>query len=319
MTWAFLATCFYNLSFSPRRWAWRPWADGTLGLSFGLQTFTLIWATYQNGSLPYNNLYGSVLFLSWILSFLLVVYGLNSGEMGRFQHAKAELFSALTSRQGPTNATLRSSWMLRQGVFPVLQVWVVETKQASTPSVYRNAACLLSPLIFCLHVFCAYLPWDLKQTQALIPALQSHWLEMHVASMLTSYGLLFCGGLFAAGFLSLDKTGLKSKMGRGLSVWLDTASYRTIGGGFSFLTLGLLSGAVWANETWSAYFSFDVKETWALITWLIFAMYLHTRLFKGWRGRASAWFALLGLVSVWITYLGVNLLGLGLHTYGFMR
>ena len=142
---------------------------------------------------------------------------------------------------------------------------------------------------------------------------------MHVASMLTSYALLFCGGLFAAGFLSLPFTGGKSTMDSGLNVWLDNASYRTIGGGFAFLTLGLLSGAVWANETWGSYWSWDVKETWALISWLVFACYLHTRLFIGWRGRASAWFAVLGMASVWVTYLGVNLLGVGLHTYGFMR
>ena len=90
-----------------------------------------------------------------------------------------------------------------------------------------------------------------------------------------------------------------------------------MGIGFCFLTLGILSGAVWANETWGTYWSWDPKETWALITWLTFAAYLHTRLLYGWQGRnqqyCKCWFFI-----VWICYLGVNLLGKGLHSYGFL-
>ena len=89
--------------------------------------------------------------------------------------------------------------------------------------------------------------------------------------------------------------------------------------GFCFLTLGILSGAVWANETWGSYWSWDPKETWALITWLIFAVYLHTRFIKGWEGAKPAWIASFGFIIIWICYLGVNLLGKGLHSYGFLN
>lgn len=99
---------------------------------------------------------------------------------------------------------------------------------------------------------------------------------------------------------------------------LDNLSYRLIGIGFCFLTLGILSGAIWANETWGTYWSWDPKETWALITWLIFAIYLHTRLINGFQGIKSAWIAFCGFFILWICYLGVNLLGEGLHSYGFL-
>jgi ABC-type transport system involved in cytochrome c biogenesis permease subunit len=101
------------------------------------------------------------------------------------------------------------------------------------------------------------------------------------------------------------------------AVLLDNLSYRILGIGFPLLTIGILSGAVWANEAWGSYWSWDPKETWALLTWLVFAIYLHTRLTKGWQGRKPAIIASLGFFTVWICFLGVNLLGEGLHSYGF--
>lgn len=100
---------------------------------------------------------------------------------------------------------------------------------------------------------------------------------------------------------------------------LDNLSYRILGIGFPLLTIGILSGAVWANEAWGSYWSWDPKETWALATWLVFAIYLHLRISKGWRGKKPAILASLGFVTVWICFLGVNLLGEGLHSYGFLK
>nr|QFK69021.1 heme attachment to plastid cytochrome c [Asterarcys sp. GP-2019] len=100
---------------------------------------------------------------------------------------------------------------------------------------------------------------------------------------------------------------------------LDNLSYRILGIGFPLLTIGILSGAVWANEAWGSYWSWDPKETWALATWFVFAIYLHTRLTQGWRGKKPAIIASLGFVIVWICFLGVNLLGEGLHSYGFFK
>jgi cytochrome c-type biogenesis protein CcsB len=98
---------------------------------------------------------------------------------------------------------------------------------------------------------------------------------------------------------------------------LDNISYRIIGLGFPLLTIGIIAGAVWANEAWGSYWSWDPKETWALITWLVFAAYLHARITRGWQGRKPAILAATGFVVVWICYLGVNLLGKGLHSYGW--
>ena len=98
---------------------------------------------------------------------------------------------------------------------------------------------------------------------------------------------------------------------------LDNVSYRMIGLGFPLLTIGIIAGAVWANEAWGSYWSWDPKETWALITWLVFAAYLHARITRGWQGRRPAILAASGFLVVWTCYLGVNLLGKGLHSYGW--
>ena len=99
---------------------------------------------------------------------------------------------------------------------------------------------------------------------------------------------------------------------------LDNLSYRIIGLGFPLLTIGIIAGAVWANEAWGSYWSWDPKETWALITWLVFAAYLHTRITKSWQGKGPAMLASLGFIVVWVCYLGVNFLGKGLHSYGWI-
>jgi cytochrome c-type biogenesis protein CcsB len=106
---------------------------------------------------------------------------------------------------------------------------------------------------------------------------------------------------------------------RELMETFDSLSYRILGLGFPFLTIGILSGAVWANEAWGSYWSWDPKETWALLTWLVFAIYLHTRISKGWTGEKPAIIASCGFFVVWICYLGVNLMGEGLHSYGWIH
>ena len=110
-------------------------------------------------------------------------------------------------------------------------------------------------------------------------------------------------------FLSLQRLSLADV--------LDNVSYRIIGLGFPLLTIGIIAGAVWANEVWGSYWSWDPKETWALITWLVFAAYLHSRITRGWQGRKPAILAASGFIIVWVCYLGVNLLGKGLHSYGW--
>ena len=96
---------------------------------------------------------------------------------------------------------------------------------------------------------------------------------------------------------------------------LDLISYRTVSLGFLFLTLVIVTGAIWAERAWGRYWSWDPKETWSLITWIIYALYLHVRLNRGWKGKKAAWFAVIGFLCVVFTYIGVNTLIPGIHSY----
>ena len=190
---------------------------------------------------------------------------------------------------------------------------------------------------------------EMQKSSPLVPALQSNWLMLHVSMMLLSYATLIVGSLLCLLFLviakskdvdlkSLDNGPLPlynimldyyeakllassttmSKLGKlKLLQSLDNWSYRIIGLGFPFLTIGIIGGGVWANEAWGSYWSWDPKETWALITWLVFATYLHARITKGWEGKKTALIGGLGFFVIWICYLGVNFLGKGLHSYGW--
>ena len=172
------------------------------------------------------------------------------------------------------------------------------------------------------------LPLSMQIPSHLIPALQSNWLLMHVSVMMFSYSCLFCGSLVSLIFLAVSKNKLEIslQLANHISLekeknllflkTLDQISVRSIATGFCLLTIGILSGAVWANEAWGSYWSWDPKETWAFITWLVFATYLHLRVFQGWEGFRSAILASFGLITLWICYFGLNWLGQGLHTYG---
>lgn len=207
---------------------------------------------------------------------------------------------------------------------------------------------ILLPLVLFTTSFADLtLPLDMQKTTSLVPSLQSNWLMMHVSLMLLSYGVLLLGSLFSIIFLVLStsfleknksyedvkfnnirnktmfafyniKTFSKYKPSTDFLTILDAWSYKAISLGFPLLTIGIIAGAVWANEAWGSYWSWDPKETWALITWLVFASYLHTRLIKGWSGKGPAILASLGFFFIWVCYLGVNFLGQGLHSYGWL-
>ena len=187
------------------------------------------------------------------------------------------------------------------------------------------------------------LPDQLQTSAPLVPALRSSWLVMHVSVIMVSYAALLVGSLLSLAVLVTDRGEAlelrSSSIGSGgyrqsvsaadggvlqlqsvqlsTTEQLDSLSYRTITVGFLMLTVGIVSGAVWANEAWGSYWSWDPKETWALICWLVYAAYLHTRLSRGWQGRRPALVAVIGLVVIAVCYIGVNLLGIGLHSYGW--
>nr|UZC36954.1 cytochrome c heme attachment protein [Pteridophyllum racemosum] len=195
---------------------------------------------------------------------------------------------------------------------------------------------------------------EMHESTILVPALQSQWLMMHVSMMVLSYAALLGGSLLSVALLvirfrkkieilgkrnhvliggfSFDKTQYvneRSNILRNTDLssfrnyhryqliqQLDCWSYRVISLGFLFLTIGILSGAVWANEAWGSYWNWDPKETWAFITWTIFAIYLHIRTNQNYQGANSAIVASMGFLIIWICYFGVNILGIGLHSYG---
>ncbi len=145
----------------------------------------------------------------------------------------------------------------------------------------------------------------------LMPALKSNWLLIHVMTAFLGYAAFAVA--FGAALLYLVKDKHHQAKLPALPL-LDRLMYRATMLGFLLLTLGILTGAVWAETAWGKYWSWDPKETWSLITWLIYASMLHARLLKGWQGRRIAWLALLGFLAVIFTYLGVNYLP-SLHAY----
>jgi cytochrome c-type biogenesis protein CcsB len=256
-----------------------------------LLIFLLIVRWEKSGHFPLSNLYESLMFLAWCCTFLFLIYS--------------------------TSFTI---------------------------SVEKILGSIIAPSALLMNSFATFsLPKEMQQASPLVPALQSNWLMMHVTVMIISYATLIIGSLLSILVLvliSLSKqretlikpildvstneqiqaTSFQNPSSlSSVILKLDFLSYRIIGLGFPFLTIGILSGAVWANEAWGSYWSWDPKETWALLTWLVFAIYLHTRLTKGWQGEKPALIASVGFLVVWFCYLGVNLIGEGLHSYGFFK
>ena len=151
-----------------------------------------------------------------------------------------------------------------------------------------------------------------RQVSELMPALRSGWFGFHIGSAVLSYASFMTSACFAVRYLLLEK---KPDAPEERLLRLDYLAYRLIAFGFLMLTVTILTGAIWAEQAWSAFWTWDPKETWALITWLIYAAYLHLRLFKKWQGRRMAIFSIAGLVCVLFTFIGVNALFAGLHSY----
>lgn len=271
---------------------------GMVATFFSITSFLVIrWIS--SGHFPLSNLYESFMFLSW--SFLII-----HGILYFKNQKKNNDLSAITA-----------------------------------PSAILTQAFATSSLSTGMH-----------PSAILVPALQSQWLLMHVSMMVLSYAALLLGSLLSIALLVItfrknipifkDKNfvirslfssaihlndqkntfqttaflSLKNYYEYQFTKKLDYWSYRVISLGFLFLTTGILSGAVWANEAWGSYWNWDPKETWAFITWTIYAIYLHTRTNPNFQGIPSAIVASIGFLIIWICYFGVNLLGIGLHSYG---
>lgn len=183
----------------------------------------------------------------------------------------------------------------------------------------RQLGAFVLPIMFVLSL----LAWHWKQgiSRLLNPALQNpFWLHTHVATAIVAYGGFGVAFALGVAYLLLSRQQGKGSTGflasRLPSVeWLDSYMYKIIAFAFIFQTLLVVTGAIWAESAWGQYWSWDPKETWSLITWLVYALYLHGRLTRGWRGSRAAWVNIIGFVVVMFTFIGVNLLP-GLHSYG---
>nr|WMQ77039.1 cytochrome c biogenesis/heme attachment protein [Chiloschista sp. 128] len=281
------------------------WNSSEKGMiaTFSSITGFLVTRWISSGHFPLSNLYESLIFLSWSLSIIHII--------------------------------------------PYIRNYKNDLNAITAPSAIFTQGFATSGLSIEMH-----------QPAILVPALQSQWLMMHVSMMLLSYAALLCGSLLSVAlivitfqkkidfflknknFLSLRKSfffgdmeylnekgsilkntsflSFKNFYKYQLIQHLDSWSYRVISLGFTFLTIGILSGAVWANEAWGSYWNWDPKETWAFITWTIFAIYLHTRKNSKLQDQVtnSAFVASIGFLLIWICYFGINLLGIGFHSYG---
>ncbi|AGK47620.1 cytochrome c-type biogenesis protein CcsB [Burkholderia thailandensis MSMB121] len=155
---------------------------------------------------------------------------------------------------------------------------------------------------------------DAQQIQPLVPALQSWWMKIHVPANFIGYGSFALSAMVAVAYLAKERGVLADRL-PALEV-LDDLMYKSIAVGFAFFTIATILGALWAAEAWGGYWSWDPKETWALIVWLNYAAWLHMRLMKGLRGTVAAWWALTGLLVTTFAFLGVNMFLSGLHSYG---
>jgi cytochrome c-type biogenesis protein CcsB len=155
---------------------------------------------------------------------------------------------------------------------------------------------------------------EAAEIQPLVPALQSWWMKIHVPANFVGYGTFALAAMVALAYLLKAKGFLVDRL-PALEL-LDDVMYKAIAVGFAFFTIATILGALWAAEAWGGYWSWDPKETWALIVWLNYAAWLHMRLMKGLRGQVAAWWALVGLLVTTFAFLGVNMFLSGLHSYG---
>jgi cytochrome c-type biogenesis protein CcsB len=191
--------------------------------------------------------------------------------------------------------------------------YVIETKYDQ-----KSIGAFAMPLAALSMAYASLSPNISDRIQPLLPALKSNWLTVHVVTCFIGYAAFAIA--FGLGMMYLIKGGkdnqedtFRSRIPQ--SRILDELIHQMVLFGFLFLSAGIISGAVWANSAWGRYWGWDPKETWSLITWFVYAILLHVRFMRGWRGKRIAVFSMIGFISVLITYFGVNYLP-GLHSYG---
>jgi len=307
-------------------------------LSFFFITFELLFRWFVSGHPPLSNLYESLLFFIWgLIGFFLF---LERGLRGNTSHEATVLTGLDPERVRSPGVGLDLRTFLG-GILSSAALFMETFADWRLPSEMKEMKPLIPALQsnwLLMHVSIMILSYAALLIGCLL-AISYIALTFNRADLTDSISLDMEGlktskllegseegldriepGRFAGTFGQVSQILSRPDLRSG-SLFLsdlDSLSFRILAFGFPLLTLGILSGAVWANEAWGSYWSWDPKETWAFITWLIFAFYLHTRLQYGWEGKKSASVATFGFFILWICYLGVNLLGKGLHSYGWL-
>nr|YP_009968764.1 CcsA [Angelica sylvestris]QNC70955.1 CcsA [Angelica sylvestris] len=265
-------------------------------------TVLLVTRWIYSGHFPLSDLYESLIFLSWSLSVIQIVQYLKKKK----SHLSTITVSSVIFTQGFATSGLLTEIHQSAILVPALQSeWLIMHVSMMILG-YAALLCgsLLSVALLVLtfrkniNFFCKRNTFLLKLNEEL------SFGEIQYINERNNF-------LGNASFFSANNY-YRSQLIHQLDYW----SYRVISLGFIFLTLGILSGAVWANEAWGSYWNWDPKETWAFITWIVFAVYLHTRTNRNLQVEISAIVASMGFLIIWICYFGVNLLGIGLHSYG---
>nr|YP_009464204.1 cytochrome c heme attachment protein [Stipa arabica]YP_009464528.1 cytochrome c heme attachment protein [Stipa hohenackeriana]AUZ21099.1 cytochrome c heme attachment protein [Stipa arabica]AUZ21666.1 cytochrome c heme attachment protein [Stipa hohenackeriana] len=258
------------------------------------------WAS--SGHFPLSNLYESLIFLSWALYIL--------HRIPKIQNSKNDL-SRIT-----TPSTILTQGFATSGL-------LTEMHQSTILVPALQSQWLMMHVSMMLLSYATLLCGSLLSAALLIIRFRNNFqfFSKKKKNVFVLFNTFFFSQIenFYAKRSALKSTSFPSFPNYykyQLTERLDSWSYRVISLGFTLLTIGILCGAVWANEAWGSYWNWDPKETWAFITWTIFAIYLHSRTNPNWKGTNSALVASIGFLIIWICYFGINLLGIGLHSYG---
>nr|YP_009295011.1 cytochrome c biogenesis protein [Swertia mussotii]YP_010408142.1 cytochrome c heme attachment protein [Swertia kouitchensis]QWK40233.1 cytochrome c biogenesis protein [Swertia franchetiana]UUL97368.1 cytochrome c heme attachment protein [Chimonanthus praecox]AOG66121.1 cytochrome c biogenesis protein [Swertia mussotii]QWK40319.1 cytochrome c biogenesis protein [Swertia kouitchensis]QWW91305.1 cytochrome c biogenesis protein [Swertia franchetiana] len=272
--------------------------------SFFCITGLLVTRWIYSGHFPLSDLYESLIFLSWSFSLIhIVLYFKKKKNLLSIITGSSAVFTQVFSMSGLLTEIHQSSILV-----PALQSeWLI---MHVTMMILGYASLLCGSLLSAALLVIT----SRKRINLFFLFCQSHFL---VRDSFTFGKIEYIDERnnllkIKKKKIFVDKNYYRSQLIQELDYW----SYRVISLGFLFLTIGILSGAVWANEAWGSYWNWDPKETWAFITWIIFAIYLHTRTNRNLQGENSAIIASIGFLIIWICYFGVNLFGIGLHSYG---
>jgi cytochrome c-type biogenesis protein CcsB len=265
-----------------------------------------------------NNLFTVTMllyFVSMILFFVFFVFKnlkvtkLGNGTLitGFLLHTVVMLIRGINAGRLPLTNQYEFASAFAWGLCFVSIIFIYKYK-------FQALATFSVPVIF---LMIGYAAMQSKEVHELMPSLRSNWLGFHVSTAIIAYGAF--GVSFAISIMYLLRTRsvanafFEQHVPSGEK--LDLISYRAVSLGVLFLSFCMISGAIWAENAWGSYWSWDPKETWSLVTWFIYFIYLHLRLRSGWKEKRAAWFSIIGFICVIFTYIGVNTLLPGVHSY----